>query len=578
MVSVSPRLLTKVSDMDVVELFFYIFLTACVLLQTWGFSFSNKVYLGAVASAAILVSSKLLSARYTSSELFISLVLLAFGLYFAFRSHRYTVLLTSVLLISAKDIDTDRVLRGYFYIKTFALVSLFLLAAFGVFDMTTVQHFRMTTGALETRALINGAATNIVHLGYFTVVVLWLYLNFCRLSFRHLVFFSLLDFALYVSFTRSVAGLMLTLVAIALFYIINRCKRASSFIVSVAPYLPICLLAVMCALGYLYGSTAFIEFLNRLSTGRIAYDHYWLTKYGPSVFGADYSSLISEGNFDDSFVYLVVVYGLVFAVFLYGLVSALLAKIKRGGDAPSALLVSLFLIYSAVESMYPSAVVNPSLFLLCRLIYPGKHGSAGIGNGEYGKTGGIVGAHADSTDGLHFFWRTVRCWACCAGLRPTLHAAFCDAGKGSQGRGAYAAGIPSRVSKPDDRFRISSGRRLIGEPELSYTGPVCCLYHSFLLDSRGSLKRTDCRRFESLVFRAAGLVLSDVRRRSRRLLLGSAGYPEKPFVLVHGVLCFECGAKKRGIEKTLLPSVWHSVCLSVLARFYWYGYKLAGLA
>ena len=317
--------------MDILEFFFFLLLAVCVVFQTWGFSFGDQAYFGAVILVGILAASKILASRYTGRDLIVCGILLAVGLFFAFRSHRYTLLLTALLLISAKGIETRRLLSSYLWIKVFAILSLFGLATIGVFDVDTFQHYRMTTGEFETRTLINGAATNIVHLGFFAVSVIWLCLRYGKIHLREVAMLLILDSVLYLAVTRSVAGVSLSAISILLIYVCSKSKASERLLLRIAPLLPFGLMLVMVILGYAYGSGELLESINRLSTGRIAYDHYWLEAYGPTILGSSFTELIDEGNFDDSFVYVLVIYGIVFAFLLYGAVTALLARMRREG-------------------------------------------------------------------------------------------------------------------------------------------------------------------------------------------------------------------------------------------------------
>lgn len=373
-------------NIDALELFFFLLLAVCVAFQTWGFSFGDQAYFGAVVLVGILAVSKILVSRYTGKDLIVCGILLAIGIFFAFRSRRYTLLLTALLLISAKGVETRRLLSGYLWIKIFAIILLFGFAAAGVFDVDTFQHYRMTTGEFETRTLINGAATNIVHLGFFAISVIWLCLRYSRLHICEVAVLLTLDFILYFTITRSAAGVSLCALSILLIYTCSKFKAVERLILRIAPLLPFGLMLIMVLLGYAYGSSELLESINRLSTGRIAYDHYWLEVYGPTVLGSNFSELIDEGNFDDSFVYVLVIYGLVFAALLYGAVTALLVKMRREGNASGSLLIILFLVYSVVESMYPSVVVNPSLFLLGAFLF-----------GTGSMTDGADGCAADET-------------------------------------------------------------------------------------------------------------------------------------------------------------------------------------
>lgn len=376
--SLTPRKGGALGNMGALDFFFFIMLGVCVVFQTWGYSFSDKVYVGVVALAGVFAAAKMLASRYSARDMIVCVFLLGIGLYFALKVHRYTVLLTAVLLIAAKGIETRQLLTGFLGIKAFAIVSLFALAALGVFSVETVQHYRMTSGEFETRTLINGAATNIVHLGFFTVAVLWLCLRYGRIRVRDVVVLLALDAAIYLGITRSTAGVALSALAVLLMFACSKSKGIESAFLRLAPCAPFALMLIMVAFGYAYGSSGFMDSVNKLSTGRIAYDHYWLTAYGPTPLGSDFAELTGEGNFDDSFVYVLVVYGVVFAALLYGAVTKLLVEMRQGGAASGALLVVLFLVYSAAESMYPSAVVNPSLFLLNAVLFDGQPKAGGL--------------------------------------------------------------------------------------------------------------------------------------------------------------------------------------------------------
>ncbi len=320
-------------SMSVLDLFFFVMLAACVVFQTWGYSFNDKIYIGVVVLAGILAAAKMLASRYTARDLFVCVFLLGIGLFFALKAHRYTVLLSAVLLIAAKGVETRRLLTGLLGIKAFAIASLFVLAAVGVFGVETFQHYRMTSGEFETRTLINGAATNIVHLGFFTVAVLWLCLRYRRIRVHDVVVLLALDVTLYLGVTRSTAGVALSALAVLLIFTCSKSKGVEGALLRLAPFVPFALMLIMVTLGYAYGSSGFMDFINKLSTGRIAYDHYWLTAYGPTLLGSDFAELTHEGNFDDSFVYVLVVYGIVFAALLYGAVTKLLVEMRQGGGS-----------------------------------------------------------------------------------------------------------------------------------------------------------------------------------------------------------------------------------------------------
>lgn len=319
------------ADISVTELFFFAFLFVAVALQTLGFAFGDMAYMGAVVLFGILLTTKILSERYSSRDYAVCLVMLGLGVFLAWRTHKYTVLLSAILLVAAHGMDVDRILRRFLSYKIISMLALFLLAAVGVLDVTTTQHYRALTGEFETRVSINGASGNILHLGLCTVCALYCYKGYRCITVKPVLLLMLANIFLYLSITRSVAGITMTTITLALFFLCSRMPRMERLIARLAPLIPAVFLASSVAIGLSYGQSELADFVNRLMTGRTVYDSYFLSTYGVSSFGTDYSQLILEGNFDNSYVYSLVIYGLVFTIVTFLCVTAVLCRNAAGG-------------------------------------------------------------------------------------------------------------------------------------------------------------------------------------------------------------------------------------------------------
>ena len=361
------------------DAFLYAFLAVAVSFSTLGYGFGDAIYLGLIALFGLFLAVRVLSGRYSSRDIAVFVIMVGLGVLLAYHTHKYTALLSSVLLVAACGVDANKLLREYYIIKAISFIALFLFAAVGIFDTSTVQHYRAIAEEFETRIYINGASGNVVHLGLCTISALYFYLNYQRKTWAPALWFMALNVVLYLTFTRSLTGVIMTTFAVILFSCCSHMPRIERTIVRFAPFIPVALLAYSVVMGLSYGSSEIADFVNRLMTGRTAYDHYFLTTYGVSLFGADYSDLISEGYFDNSYVYSLVIYGLVFTALLYGSVTVLLWRIAyREGSPQESLLLLVFLIYGLAESIYPSAVVNPSLFLLTAVLFDRRDTSLAV--------------------------------------------------------------------------------------------------------------------------------------------------------------------------------------------------------
>lgn len=78
--------------------------------------------------------------------------------------------------------------------------------------------------------------------------------------------------------------------------------------------------------------------------------------------------LTSEGNFDNSYVFVFVAYGLIAFILLFGSMQLIVKRLKETRDWASLAFVVIYMIAGLSESFYPAAAVNPSLFLLVPLL------------------------------------------------------------------------------------------------------------------------------------------------------------------------------------------------------------------
>ena len=92
-------------------------------------------------------------------------------------SKRFTLLLTVMLLVGAKDIDIKRVLLTFLTAKIVGLLFVVLFAATGIYEVEFYQYYKMATDTYIQRVLVNGSSTNVMHLSFLTVVFLTLYMK-----------------------------------------------------------------------------------------------------------------------------------------------------------------------------------------------------------------------------------------------------------------------------------------------------------------------------------------------------------------------------------------------------------------
>lgn len=355
------------SSMPLADVLFLISYAIQCAGQTLGYTSGDSVYFILTAISCVLLAAGALCREYDDHDLIVLAAFTAVALVNMLLTGKFTVLLTALLLVAAKGMRIRTILGCVFVAKAVCLPLLLLFGWLGVFSISSSQHYSAAADGFVTRISINGSSTNIIHLGLCTLFALAIVLWRRHCGLPVLLCMMAANLALYFSLTRSVTGVMVTSAMLAVAALLKYSPGFAAVFDRMAWLLPTICLAIFLYTGYAYRSSGWIGELDHLMTGRIRNNHWWLTNYGPSVFGQ--SSTVTTVAFDNSVVYMIVRQGLVLTVILFGAMTVMLYRYGRSRNTGMTFFLSVMLVYSMSESILPSAVANPSLFLLLPLLH-----------------------------------------------------------------------------------------------------------------------------------------------------------------------------------------------------------------
>lgn len=354
----------SLGETQVVDLLYLVYLFGVVIMSTLGYTAGDTAYFVLVALGATFALLRFLALRFDGRFLVLTLALIAVGAVGYFVSRRFTLLLTSMLLVAARGIDVRRLLGTFFAAKLMGLALLGVLVALGVFEVEHFQYWKSGFGAYIDRVRINGNGTNLLHLSYVTCVVLWFYLRHGKVSFVFYLVAAFLNMAVY-GITKSTMGFVVGFGSPALFLIVQHSLKLRQAFLPFSKCLVPLLLIFSFGTAILYGNNSFVDWLDSLFQGRIYYDSYFLKSYPFSLFG--HGMMTNEGNFDNSFVFVWVAYGALTFVLVFASMQSIIGRFAREGDWTALAVICVFLVIGLSESFYPAAAVNPSLFFLLPL-------------------------------------------------------------------------------------------------------------------------------------------------------------------------------------------------------------------
>lgn len=355
--------------MKVTDALTYALIAFLVISSTLGYTSDDAWYTTGTALGMILGLSSAFSKQYSRKELVVVAVAFVVSLLVAIMARSLTLLLTTVVMASSKGMSVKDLLKFFLLVKSVSFSILVIFGALGIFDTVEAAHYSALVGDTIIRTRINGVATNILHLGLFAITVLIIAIKQDKLTFLSCILMMTVNVAFYYFISFSSGGLITTSCAVLLAAAIRYSKLIRRAVCKYGFLLVPITIVLFLYTGYQYDGTGIIEQFNHLTTGRIAYNHYWLETYGPTLFGVNAAG--QPAAFDNSVVYLIVGQGVIAALAILGGYWAAARRLGKAGEPYTLLLVLFFYIFSMSESVLPSVVVNPSLFVVVGVLLPG---------------------------------------------------------------------------------------------------------------------------------------------------------------------------------------------------------------
>ncbi len=358
---------------------FYVFILINTFFKGIGLDNDSEIYLICLILGILILSLKLIKDKYTKRELIFISISIVIGIITFLATKRPTLFLTVLCLIGMKNVSVDDIFKKMFDVRIITFFSVIVLAFIGIIDNTKFEIWR--NGEMSTRYALGFGHPNTLHLSLFILIALYIYNRYEKLNIFEYIIMIALNFFIY-HFSVSRTGMVGTLILIILCAISKlKFEKIKRIIVRVPKILFIVLFIFSIVTGLLYGKVEFINKLDRIFTGRIAYSNYYLQTYGFSLFG---NNIQNDTNalFDNGYLYMYIQFGIVGLLYLSTLFSKIFSIIRKNFDVKKAVLVISFLIYIFTESFSPNIFMNIILLFAAEWIFPNKKLGDETNNGQ----------------------------------------------------------------------------------------------------------------------------------------------------------------------------------------------------
>lgn len=348
-----------------------LFLASSILKTT---TFPNIEILDRVTKLAcyLLLAVKLILLDQYQVRQFILLFL--FGIVAAisaFQSDYSNLLLITMLIISARDINFSEINQVYFVIGCI-IIGLAVIAS----------KTGLITNYVYYRGTIMRQSFGVVYPTDFAAHVFYLILSYCFLIKRRLKLFEVFIIGFiaflinkYCDARLDVVLIILTVICYYVFLTPSFQKKIHKLVNGVSSLLPISLFSLAFALSYFYKATGFMALINQLLSGRLALGKRAFTMYPIKLFGQfieTHGFGGENGNnlayaadrflyfyIDSSYIFMLLRYGLIFTIIILLLLTVKTKKTK-------SMSYNLAIILVLSSAFVDQTLLNPAynIFIL----------------------------------------------------------------------------------------------------------------------------------------------------------------------------------------------------------------------
>lgn len=359
------------------------YFTIMLVLKGLGFT-SGIVYQTAIAAAFLCLACKIAIGKYNNIQKTIILAVTVLAVLSWRRSGDLGVLFCISLVVSMKNIGKEHAFRVGAIVWTASFIALTLSQLLNLGTRDFVIHSKFGLGYIIRWAL-GYSHPNVLQIAYTTLVFYWMYLAHPDSS-KPLhkdkktilpALFSAVGTVYIFLYSFSTTGLLMYLIYIFTLVLLekrrrDRAERRGAERLLIVLIFPVCV--ILSTLGPVILKGPAFDVINQLMNTRPALSRYYLTTYGVSLLGRDFSSLSANITLDCSYMYLLMRGGLLLFLIL---IIAYFCMIKWTADQKPtwknnneiAMLVSFSFTAISEPFAFNTSFKNATLILLGYYLY-----------------------------------------------------------------------------------------------------------------------------------------------------------------------------------------------------------------
>lgn len=275
-----------------------------------------------VLSAGIL-SIEIFKKRYSIKRLTIYIAVIILALYGVLITGQYGLLITVITCLAISDVDINKIIQFIFqYELLFFIINIIwsiFMSLLGSYSLSMIIYG-------VKRYKFGFSHPNILSVILFNLIIMWIWLNFEKIRWKHLGFIFLISIISYY-FTKTRTSFFDTLFVILMVaLLIGKRKR----VIKLYKYAAVLIVPALSIAFYFMiklrlNNIPIITMLDSFLSARITLGGYAYVRYGVTMFGQNLQNMqvtwdeiwrLNSGTFDCTYTYLLVNQGIVWLIVL----------------------------------------------------------------------------------------------------------------------------------------------------------------------------------------------------------------------------------------------------------------------
>lgn len=348
------------------EVLYYIMFSLLLCLKGVGLEESSSMFRGVLAAAIILFVAKILIGRYSIRELIVLSVGVFGGVFYFWHIGSLSILIYTLILLGMKNVSVPKVMKIGAVVWSACFIATVTAAIF--FSRTGVQlvHEKLGLGPV-LRESLGYSHPNVLHVTYIVLMAFILYTCEKKSVMKTIVLLLLGDIWVFL-YSMSYTGLLISFGMLVVYlYFTYRKQILIGEEIAIASILPLCIIVsiipvVLDVHGRIY------QIMNSALNNRVWAIKVFFDQYPQTIFG----QRIIRDNFslDNSYIYALAWYGIVFLFVIAVLYEVLVIKYLRTNRRKELAIILSFLVAGITEQfLFNASIKNITFVFMGEMIF-----------------------------------------------------------------------------------------------------------------------------------------------------------------------------------------------------------------